>query len=40
MLDSRTEERAWRIADLSRRGDRILEAPMLDLEGLSILVAD
>jgi hypothetical protein len=39
-LDCRTEERVRRIVDLSRRRDHILEAPMLNLEGLAILAAD
>jgi hypothetical protein len=33
------EERLWRIVDLSRRGDCILEAPKLDLETLAVLTA-
>ncbi len=40
MLDCRTEEGVRRIVDLSRRGDRILEAPMLDLDELNVLAAD
>jgi hypothetical protein len=39
-LDSLTEERVRRIVDLSRRRDRILEAPTLDLEALAALTAD
>jgi len=39
-LDCRTEERVRRIVDLSRWRDRILEAPMLDLDRLAILAAD
>ena len=39
-LDCRTEERIRRIVDLSRRRDRILEAPALDLEALAVLAAD
>ena len=39
-LDCRTEERVRRIVDLSRRRDRILEAPTLDLEALAVLAAD
>jgi hypothetical protein len=39
-LDCRTEERVKRIVDLSRRRDCILEAPMLDLDGLAVLAAD
>jgi hypothetical protein len=34
------EDRVRRIVDLSRRGDRSLEAPMLDLEALAVLAAD
>jgi hypothetical protein len=34
------EKRIHRIVDLSRRRDCILEAPMLDLEALSVLAAD
>jgi len=39
-LDCLTEERVRKIVDLSRRRDRILEAPMLDLEALAVLTAD
>jgi hypothetical protein len=39
-LDCRTEERVRRIVDLNRQGDRILEAPRLDLEALAVLAAD
>jgi hypothetical protein len=39
-LECRTEERVRRIVDLSRRRDRILETPMLDLEALAMLAAD
>ena len=39
-VDCRTEERVRRIVDLSRRGDRILEAPEMDLEALSVLAVD
>jgi hypothetical protein len=39
-LDCLTEERVRRIVDLSRRRDRILEAPTLDLEALVVLTAD
>ena len=39
-LDCRTEERIRRIVDLSRRRDRILEAPTLDLGALAALAAD
>jgi hypothetical protein len=39
-LDCRAEERVRRIVDLSRRRDRILEAPEMDLEGLAVLAAD
>ena len=39
-LDCRTEERVQRIVDLSRRRDRILEAPVLDLEALAVLATD
>jgi hypothetical protein len=39
-LDCRTEERVRRIVDLSRRRDRILEGPMLDLEALAVLAGD
>ena len=38
--DFEMEERVRRIAGLSRRRDRILEAPILDLEGLAILATD
>jgi hypothetical protein len=38
--DSRMEERLRVIVDLSRRRDRILESPELDLEALAILAAD
>ena len=36
----RTEERILVIVDLGIRRDRILEAPELDLEALTVLVAD
>ena len=39
-LDRRTEERVQRIVNLSRRRDRILEVPVIDLETLAILAAD
>jgi hypothetical protein len=39
-LYCRTKERVRRIVDLSRRRDCILEAPMLNLEGLAVLAAD
>jgi hypothetical protein len=39
-LDCRTKERVRRIVDLSRWRDRILEAPLLDLEALAVLAAD
>jgi hypothetical protein len=39
-LDARTEERVQGILDLNHRRDHILEAPVLDLEGLAILAAD
>lgn len=40
MLYCRTEERIRKIVNLSRRRDRILEAPKVDLEGLAILASD
>ena len=39
-LDRRTEERVQKIVNLSRRRDRILEAPEMDLEALDNLAAD
>jgi hypothetical protein len=39
-LDCRKEERVRSIVDLSRRRDRILEAPMLDLLGLEVPIDD
>ena len=39
-LDRRTEERVQKIVNLSRRRDRILEAPEMDLEALGVLAAD
>ena len=39
-LDRRTEERVRRIVDLSRRRDRILEAPKIGIGCASALAAD
>jgi Trk K+ transport system NAD-binding subunit len=39
-LDRRTEARVRVIVDLSRRRDRLLEAPALDLDALAALTAD
>ena len=38
--DHRLEERMKLVVVLGRRRDHILEAPMLDLEGLAVLAAD
>jgi len=38
--DHRLEERMELVVVLGRRRDHILEAPMLDLEGLAVLAAD
>jgi hypothetical protein len=39
-LDRRTEARVRAIVELSRRRDRLLETPGLDLDALSALAAD
>jgi len=38
--ERKLEKRIQRIVDLNCRRDQILEAPMLDLEGLAVLATD